>query len=66
MVIPYMHPKNVFIIRLFLDRPKISATSVSMAINAGGGTTSKITVLLTPEEVDQAIKKTVDYRPPGQ
>jgi hypothetical protein len=23
-------------------------------------------VLLTPEEIDQAVKKTVDFRPPGQ
>ena len=44
----------------------VSATAISLAINAAGGATSKITVLLTPEEVDQATKKTVDYRPPGQ
>jgi hypothetical protein len=25
----------------------------------------RTTVLITPEEVDQAIKKTVNYRPPG-
>ena len=44
----------------------VSATAVSLAINAAGGATVKITVLLTPEEVDQAVKKSVDYRPPGQ
>lgn len=44
----------------------VSATSVSLVINAAGAATVKITVLLTPEEVDQATKKTVDYRPPGQ
>ncbi len=49
------------------DLPDIvSATAVSMALNGAGGATSKITVLLTPEDVDQATKKTVDYRPPGQ
>ena len=44
----------------------VSATAVSLVINAAGAATVKITVLLTPEEVDQATKKTVDYRPPGQ
>ena len=44
----------------------VSATAVSLVINAAGGATLKITVLLTPEEVDQATKKTVDYHPPGQ
>ena len=27
---------------------------------------SRITVLLTPEEIDQAAKKTVSYTPPGR
>ena len=44
----------------------VSAMAVSMAINASGGATVKTTVLISPEEVDQATKKTVDYRPPGQ
>jgi len=26
----------------------------------------KTTVLITPQEVDQATKKSVDYRPPGR
>ena len=55
---------DVFAIMDFPDN--VSAMAVSMAINAAGGATVKTTVLLTPEEVDQATKKTVDYRPPGQ
>ena len=55
---------DVFAILDFPDN--VSAMAVSMAINASGGATVKTTVLLTPEEVDQATKKTVDYRPPGQ
>jgi uncharacterized protein with GYD domain len=55
---------DVFAIFDFPDN--VSATAVSLVINAAGGATVKITVLLTPEEVDQATKKTVDYRPPGQ
>ena len=55
---------DVFAIFDFPDN--VSATAVSMAINAAGGATVKITVLLTPEEIDQATQKTVGYRPPGQ
>jgi len=44
----------------------VSATAASLVVNASGATKAKITVLLTPEEVDQAAKKTVDYSPPGQ
>jgi len=43
-----------------------SVASFSMMLNASGVINAKTTVLLTPEEVDQATKKTVDYRPPGQ
>ena len=55
---------DVFAIFDFPDN--VSAMAVSMAVNASGGATLKTTVLLTPEEVDQTTKKTVDYRPPGQ
>ena len=44
----------------------ISATIGSMVVTASGATKAKITVLLTPEEIDQATKKSVDYFPPGQ
>ena len=43
-----------------------SATAVSLAANATGTVRVKITVLMTPEEVDAAAKKAPDYRPPGQ
>lgn len=43
-----------------------SAAAVSLAVNASGAAQGKVTVLLTPEEVDQATKKTLSYRPPGQ
>jgi uncharacterized protein with GYD domain len=44
----------------------VSSVAFSMMINASGAVNAKTIVLLTPEEVDQATKKTVDYRPPGQ
>lgn len=41
-----------------------SATAVALAISAAGGATVRTVVLLTPEEVDAAVKRSVDYRPP--
>jgi uncharacterized protein with GYD domain len=37
-----------------------------LAINASGAVKTRTTVLITPEEVDQAIKKIPSYRPPGK
>jgi hypothetical protein len=44
----------------------VSSVAFSLMVNASGVINAKTTVLLTPEEIDQATKKTVDYRPPGQ
>jgi uncharacterized protein with GYD domain len=41
------------------------ATAVALAVNASGGATVKTVVLLTPEEVDAAAQRSVDYQPPG-
>ena len=43
-----------------------SSVAFSMMINASGAISAKTIVLLTPDEIDQATKKTVDYRAPGQ
>jgi uncharacterized protein with GYD domain len=43
----------------------VSAAAMSLAVNAAGGARVSTTVLLTPEELDQAAKKQVGYRPPG-
>jgi len=40
-------------------------TAVALVVNASGAVNVKTTPLITPEEVDTAVKKTVDYRPPG-
>ena len=34
--------------------------------NASGAVTARTRVLMTPEEIDQAVKKTVSYTPPGR
>ena len=50
-----------------LDMPdNCTMAAANLAVAAGGGSTTKTTVLITPEEVDQAVKKTVAYRAPGQ
>ena len=52
---------------LIFDLPdNVSAAAVSLAINATGAVRLKTLVLLSPEEMDQAVKKTVDYRAPGR
>ncbi len=49
-----------------IDAPdNVSAAALSLIVNAAGAATAKITVLLTPEEIDQAAKVTANYRPPG-
>ena len=44
----------------------VTVATVSLTIAASGAVTQKTTPLLTPEEIDQAAKKTVRYRPPGR
>ncbi len=44
----------------------VSVAAFSLAANKSGTFNMKTVVLHTPKEIDQAIKKTVDYRAPGQ
>ena len=44
----------------------VSTAAASMMAAAAGGARPKVTVLLTPEEVDEASRKTAPYRAPGQ
>jgi uncharacterized protein with GYD domain len=43
----------------------VTMTAVSLLVAASGAIDIKTTVLITPEEVDEAVKKTPSYRPPG-
>lgn len=43
-----------------------SVASIILTVTATGLATAKTTVLLTPDEVDQAGKMSPSYRPPGQ
>jgi uncharacterized protein with GYD domain len=52
---------------IIVDLPDhVSTTAVSFVGNVSGAFSISTTVLLTPEEVDEAAKKQVDFRPPGQ
>lgn len=42
-----------------------TALAVSLAANAAGAVRLRSTLLLSPEEMDAATKKSVGYRPPG-
>jgi uncharacterized protein with GYD domain len=54
---------------VLLDLPdNEAAAAVALSADAAGGASTKTTVLLTPEEVDDAAERSrdaVDYRPPG-
>jgi uncharacterized protein with GYD domain len=43
----------------------VSAAALSLAASASGLVRTKTIPLLTVEETDQAIKKSINYRPPG-
>jgi uncharacterized protein with GYD domain len=55
---------DIFVIAELPDA--VAATSVALAAVATGAVTLDTVHLLTPEDVDAAIKKTVNYRSPGQ
>ena len=42
-----------------------AAAAVALTVNASGAVTMRTITLLTPEEVDAAAQRSVDYRPPG-
>ena len=51
---------------LVLDAPDhATVTAVSLATNASGAVKVKTTALMTPQDMDEAVKKTVAYKSPG-
>jgi uncharacterized protein with GYD domain len=42
-----------------------AAAALALAVTAGGAVAAETVALLTPEEIDQAVKKDVAYRPTG-
>jgi uncharacterized protein with GYD domain len=55
--------RDVYVVADFPDNE--SAAAMALAVNSSGAVTTRTVVLLTPEEVDSAAKRSVDYRAPG-
>ena len=55
---------DLYIIADSPDHATVAA--LVLTVTATGAVTCKTTVLLTPEEIDEAAKKTPTYSPPGQ
>ena len=50
-----------------VDAPDAAAAAAAaINLNASGAVTCKTVVLLTPDEVDAAVRKTATYTPPGR
>lgn len=54
---------DVVIIGDFPDH--VTTAAIAMTVAASGAAKVRTTVLLTPEEVDDATQKSVNYLPPG-
>jgi uncharacterized protein with GYD domain len=55
--------RDAFVIADFPDHR--AAVALSLAVNASGAVTSRMTLLLTSEDVDAAARSKVDFRAPG-
>jgi len=56
-------PADAYVI---VDLPDLeAAASIAMAVNSAGGATTNTVVLLTPEQIDEAGRRSVGYRAPG-
>jgi uncharacterized protein with GYD domain len=55
---------DVFGVAEFPDNA--TAAAFSLTVNASGTIQARTTPLMTPEEIDTAVKIAVDFRPPGQ
>jgi len=53
-------------VHAILDLPDDeAAAAVALAVDAAGGAIARTTVLLTPEQIDEAANRGAGYRPPG-
>ncbi|HXB36731.1 MAG TPA: GYD domain-containing protein [Acidimicrobiales bacterium] len=51
---------------IIADLPdNVASAALGLIVGASGGVNSAVTVLLTPEEIDEAAKKQAKYQPPG-
>ena len=55
---------DVYVIAELPDNASMAA--LALTLGASGAVTNKTTVLMTPEEVDDAVKMSPSYRAPGK
>ena len=55
--------RDAFVIAEVPD--SIAAAALSLQLGSSGAITNRTTVLLTPEDIDQATKRPAIYTPPG-
>ncbi len=55
---------DVFVIADLPDNS--AAAALALTVTAGGGAAVRTVVLLTPEEIDTATQRKVEYTPPGK
>jgi uncharacterized protein with GYD domain len=53
------------VVAIFDVPDNVTAAGVSLVVAGSGAVSIKTTVLLTPEEIDKAVKVHADYTPPG-
>jgi uncharacterized protein with GYD domain len=52
---------------LIIDLPdQVAASAIGLVVAASGTIRTRSTVLIPPEEVDQAVKREVHFHPPGE
>jgi uncharacterized protein with GYD domain len=52
---------------VIVDVPdSVTAAAVALAVNQTGAAGVRTVVLISPEDMDKAAKKSVEYRPPGR
>ena len=52
---------------LIIDLPdQVAASAIGLVVAASGTIRTRSTVLIPPEEVDEAVKRKIDFHPPGK
>jgi uncharacterized protein with GYD domain len=52
---------------LIIDLPdQVAASAIGLVVAASGTIRTRSTVLIPPEEVDQAVRREVHFHPPGE
>ena len=62
----YFPVSNNGIVIIFNAPDSIAATAIGVTVSASGSASGDIMEILTPTELDQAVKKSPAYRPPGR